>query len=991
MSNKRNCLKHLFLISLIALIFASCSPSSNGISETASLLVEAHQKGISVASIAPTTPEPVKYVISLIQGDNTQSWEFEPEEIDSGSVQIDDIKVGTYDLYIAGYSVYEEGEEGKKIQVVEGKQQVTIKPNTSNIATITLSYLSTGTGTISLKIDWSGLTQKGNLISDALDRKRIGFLAFYADGDENSSNDIAICGNPTEETLTNKIKWASSEDFTNKFIDYTESGLTANKETEEIYFRIYSEIDGELVVIAETFRTNLTVYPNLTSVPDANDKYNFTLSDNNIMNYLRNVSSPEAKAINDSTLQITWKNPKYSSNIYPITVTVKAKDIETGSVKATETVDYSSYTENGETTLDGLSSDKVYSIWFEIKGQIGYSADVALISNARPRVPVTAIAFDTTDNDFDYISGETIEFKALITPEEATNKEYTVSVENNAENVEINNHSVKFNKAGEYSIVLTSSDSGVKTEPKKATVHLTAPGKPSVSAASDDGITITWTEVADADKYKIIRTANGSHDREFTTEGPETTYTDNYEISLGTTYSYSIVALMDEYESCSSAESEKSEQVSTSVGSITINPAPALESGIDFSSSFDLIDGTSINEENPSITINVAEIPGATYKWEINGVFVTNDKDLTITGETEGILKNSGKTNNELTLTVTVGNKTVSGSCNFYYESNDDFEIASLTDVYDDNMVVYSLEPEKLTLTYSRTDINPVVNWSSSDPSIVSVDQEGYISSVSKGNATITATATNNGITRIATIDVESYIPAKDLEFETRASDGTEASWDYIILPNQPGLVILDENYTNLTVKAHAESASKSETYSSPIELVISGNENNIVEYNTDTGLITPKAGGTIKITATINKGITNLEKSISKTVNILQIQIYDKDNTNLTETGELYIRTSSGNTLKLNFGGNVYTESNFKDAPISNYWCFNDGSPNGTTEIVTTWTSHFTITNNEANGNFSAEIYRYIVSGKYEVNSRIYNSDNKEIARLKFMAHQNL
>ena len=206
MSNKRNCLKHLFLISLIILIFSSCSPSSNGISESASLVVEAHQKGISVASIAPTTPKTVKYVISLTQGDDTQSWEFEPEEISRGSVQIDDIKVGTYDLYIAGYSVYKEGEEGKKIQVVEGKQTVTIKPNTSNIATITLSYLSTGTGTISLKIDWSGLTQKGNLISDALDRKRIGFLAFYADGDENSSNDIAICGNPTEETLTNKIK-----------------------------------------------------------------------------------------------------------------------------------------------------------------------------------------------------------------------------------------------------------------------------------------------------------------------------------------------------------------------------------------------------------------------------------------------------------------------------------------------------------------------------------------------------------------------------------------------------------------------------------------------------------------------------------------------------------------------------------------------------------------------------------------------------------------
>ena len=233
MSNKRNCLKHLFLISLIILIFASCSPSSNGISETASLLVEAHQKGISVASIAPTTPEPVKYVISLIQGDNTQSWEFEPEEIKSGSVQIDDIKVGTYDLYIAGYSLYEEGEDGQKIQVVEGSNPVIIKPNTSNIAVITLSYLSTGTGTISLKIDWSSLTQKGNLISDALDRKSIGFLAFYADDDDNSSNDLAVCGNPTEETLANKIKWAESEDFTNKFIEYIALSLIDFKGTAE--------------------------------------------------------------------------------------------------------------------------------------------------------------------------------------------------------------------------------------------------------------------------------------------------------------------------------------------------------------------------------------------------------------------------------------------------------------------------------------------------------------------------------------------------------------------------------------------------------------------------------------------------------------------------------------------------------------------------------------------------------------------------------------
>ena len=973
MSNKRNCLKHLFLISLIILIFASCSPSSNGISETASLLVEAHQKGISVASIAPTTPEPVKYVISLIQGDNTQSWEFEPEEIDSGSVQIDDIKVGTYDLYIAGYSVYEEGEEGKKIQVVEGKQQVTIKPNTSNIATITLSYLSTGTGTISLKIDWSGLTQKGNLISDALDRKRIGFLAFYADGDENSSNDIAICGNPTEETLTNKIKWASSEDFTNKFIDYTESGLTANKETEEIYFRIYSEIDGELVVIAETFRTNLTVYPNLTSVPDANDKYNFTLSDNNIMNYLRNVSSPEAKAINDSTLQITWKNPKYSSNIYPITVTVKAKDIETGSVKAKETVDYSSYTKNGETTLDGLSSDKVYSIWFEIKGQIGYSADVALISNARPRVPVTAIAFDTTDNDFDYISGDTIEFKALITPDEATNKDYTVSVENNTENIQISNHSVTFKKAGEYNIILTASDNGLESEAKKATVHLATPNKPTVSAASDNGITITWNEIADADKYKVIRKINDSVDEEFITNDASTTYTDNDGISLGTTYTYSVVAIMNEYDSCSSAESEKSDPVSTSVGSITINPAPALESEIDFSSSFGSINGISINDNNKSITINVTEIPGATYEWKINGVHVTNEKNLTIDGDTTGISKDSSKTTNELTLIVKANGKTVSGSCNFYYESKDDFEIVSLTDAYDDNMVVYGLESEQLTLKYSRDDINPVVYWSSSDPSIIKVNPNGKITSVSKGNATITAKVTNNGITRIATIDVESYIPVLEFKFEETPSHET------LILSGN-GIEKIRDDYLSMTLKAIATSMKGTE-YSGNI--IWSNSSPSVADFDSETGKVTPLTAGETSITATIDTNINGIEaKIITQKVIVLGFEIKDGETTINGSNCSVNMAAHSGVpksiTLKV-LPDKFNNKSELDKLGITLKWC-NDGKyeetkPSGSSILGPTGYINISNTNN----NFTADITRVATSTDFKVTNVLRDSNNKE------------
>ena len=993
MSNKRNCLKHLFLISLIAFIFVSCSPTSNGISETASLVVEAYQKGISVASIAPTTPQPVKYVITLEQNDNiVKSWKFNPSEIEHNAVQLDDIKIGTYNLYIAGYSEYKECGECNdnpecekciKTQVVEGGKEVTIKPNTTNITTITLSYLSTGTGTISLKIDWTGLTQKGNLISDALDRKSIGFLAFYADGDSDSSNDRAVCGNPTEETLVNKIKWATTDDFVNKNMEYTESGLTANKETEEIYFRIYSEIDGELVVIAETFRTHLTVYPNLTSVPDANDKYNFSLSNSNIMNYLRNVSSPAAEAINDTTLKITWKNPEFSSNIYPIKVTVKAKDIETGNVEATKTIDYSSYTENGETPLDGLSSDKVYSIWFEIKGQIGYSADVALISNARPRVPVTAIAFDITDNDFDYVSGDTIEFKALITPDEATNKEYTVSVENNTENVQISNHSVTFKKAGEYTIILTASDNGLKSEAKKATVHLATPNKPTVSAASDNGITITWNEIADADKYKVIRKINDSVDEEFITKDASTTYTDNDGISLGTTYTYSVIALIDGYDSCSSAESEKSGPVSTSPGSIVINPAPALESGIDFSSSFDSINGISINDNNASITINVTEISGATYEWRINGAFVTNNKDLTITGETEGIYKNSSKTTNELTLVVTVDKKTVSGSCNFYYESSDDFEIVSLTDAYEDKMVVYGLEPEQLKLTYSRNDIKPVVNWSSSDPSVVKVDSNnGKITSVSKGNATITAKATNNGITRVATIDIKSYIPATNLTVTVADSDGTKTDRNFIFLPNQSGVEGLDNKYTSLKITANAESSHSTDDYSGEIKW--SFTENNSATFDDKNGLITPQNGGKFELRATINSNINGIEETtITKIIDIIQIQIKaDGVNNPITGTGHK-VPLSTNKTVYLNFVGQIYNSDNFDTAPISNRWCF-DETNNEEFSYTDGIFDNFKITS--VNNNFSATLRRRATTGDHRVNA-VISYKNSEIAKVWFTA----
>lgn len=76
------------------------------------------------------------------------------------------------------------------------------------------------------------------------------------------------------------------------------------------------------------------------------------------------------------------------------------------------------------------------------------------------------------------------------------------------------------------------------------------------------------------------------------------------------------------------------------------------------------------------------------------------------------------------------------------------------------------------------------VKWSSSDPSVASVDQNGLVTAKKGGTAVITATTNDGGLTASCTITVEVHVTSVELEYETfRLTEGMTESLGYAISP----------------------------------------------------------------------------------------------------------------------------------------------------------------------------------------------------------------
>ena len=161
-----------------------------------------------------------------------------------------------------------------------------------------------------------------------------------------------------------------------------------------------------------------------------------------------------------------------------------------------------------------------------------------------------------------------------------------------------------------------------------------------------------------------------------------------------------------------------------------------VEFGIDIQGipvdSVTLSDSSMVVDKTKTKKLNASVLPqNATYKT----VTWSSSDDKIATVDATGLV--TGKSAGKATITAKSANG-VEAKC----EVTVMVPCASIQ-FEDDDYDMMNGETKELTITMSPLDCNKQVQWSSSDPSIVTVDQEGRIHAVNLGTAKITATASS--------------------------------------------------------------------------------------------------------------------------------------------------------------------------------------------------------------------------------------------------------
>ena len=979
MSNKRNCSKHLFLISLIAMLFASCSPSAPKPNETANVRIEV--LSLSTASIVPGTPNPTKYILELIPPEGNG----EPikAESESGTFSVPEVPIGTYTVKITAY----DGDNA----ILEGETRLTVKPNSENKATVVMNYILDGTGILSVTINWTGLTANNQVYTAIHDYKALGFRAVYAEG-SNKDKSINGINDPENEKY---IFWVDTDKLTSGSYEYRVEGLDPTSGT-AIVFQIYTKINGNNQLIAETFPTVMQIYDGLVSKPDQNEGQNFKLDANHIISYLENISNPDY-SINEkdpsTSVDITWENPtSLDADNLPFYVLVTAIDNDNSSPTIQVKSDpYEAAGGEGSVTISGLTENHTYNIKFQVIGKEGYSNNTQLLTGVQPKIVVEKIEFVNTPND-SYTMGNSITIEGKISPDNASNKDYKITITEGDEikkeidvtaSTSSEERTFKFETSGNYKITLTANDNG-KNVSRDIKVKLATPTSLQYQGdPSDKGVTISWDPVASADGYKVIRVIDGIDQAIEIDRSNSTTFTDE-DLNSRHTYAYKVYAYRTD-TSLNSLPTEATTSINVSTADITIIMPESLS---EIGNVLSELKGESItigNEDQIKLVIKNNIAGDAYYEWILNEDFDNPIKEgnfdvasSLIISEEYNLKKNAsdGNTTNSLVLRVTVnGNpQTATG----YFQVINNNSAGSLTGIKTPesltNNTVYYGEPIQLEAVFANSSAEkPDVTWISNNPDVMSVDETGKVTTHQKGEP-VKITVTVNDTQETKSITLNPYVKAKSLKIDESINP------TMYFIAKKTGVTVKDSKYSQFNLGISVIGENDKEPSATP-------------DINFDKDLITLDEEG--NIISNSKPGSTNVTISIDELTKSFTIVILDFD---IIEGGESITGTNHkmegsaglGKDYTVELKINDYDINNiFSDLKLSAKWCFDENLEN-TEEGLSGSTMNKIISNN-----ISATLSRHALdfglvkpyARDILVTALIFDNSNSHIATISFTA----
>ncbi len=854
--------RYLLIFTIIALLLASCEAELKNVDspvETASVTLKITNNTES-RSILPEVTDISSYSVTL--HNKTYSDIDCTSTFKNGSaITIDSVLVGTYTVTVDGCS----DEEGT-VKVATGETELTVSADGDNTASVTLDWLDKGEGSFSVDINWSDLTKGDNLLYKAVTNKSLGFQAWDTENKKPFNNA--------------EIQWVDDASFTAKTFTYTQTDIPTQKDkrSTNISFRVYSKIDNADQVIAETFYTTVTIYANITSYPDGNES--FSLKNENIVYYLKNVTGVTSSLNTEDSarkIDISWTYPALDDGNYLLKawITNNSNEEIVGEEKS---IAYSvkDTVVTGETsaTFDELDPQYTYTVHFinytnDTDLVYSYSAETTPLDNIKTKVKVTSISFQSGFKT-SYVMGDSVTVNANIAPYDATVTGYTVSV---SPELTVSDNSITFDKSGDYTITLTSDDEDAvkRAASQTVTVKLATPKNFTLEKTAK-GMALTWSAVEGATSYSIRKIYDG---KEETLTAEDTSYTDS-SVKTGVEYTYSVKAVRNDSEKFDSDYSEEKKETITNTFITVAAPAnltsenfkPILENALKGHFVTDL-KGITVTIDTSSSTLLSSE--GTTFSWLLNGKEIGEKNSDTVDIDKSNVSINAHETTNSLQLVVTSGGISYSASADVHYIESDPGDLTITTT---NNTVRYN-EPLQLE-TATANNVECAVSWTSSDPTIATVDSNGIVTALIDGETTITATIVATG--KSTTRTIKTYIPVKSVKITNSCA---------FLLADYKLTDYGRSNYTSTTLGLSFVGENGKEASAAAKEKISWSISGGCASVNSGTVSSRGNSNGgtaTITVTSTENGSVTD-----TASIPVYKFDIYDSEGSSNPITGTRY------------------------------------------------------------------------------------------------------